>query len=285
LFDDIAGMTITPRHIGNCDVSIRGPGLTPAAFFTAEMYIGPPIQVIGGQQLLIRHPDFTLKFNADGMNFETIGAFDTSLRPLQRWTELIRALCHMTTGRGTITIFESGHFPRITLPMDQALEGPYVEQLPHLIQFLDGWQKLLGMAGVKSSAPFSMEDIWGSSNAGLAVDVLFNAAPTAYFELQTPGEDGLVGSVDALYFNSCKLGDAAVSYSVKVTLEPTNDPLWRYRSTSFTPLDVRPAVDDIEEYGEEQVAAHGLKILINPNSVMKPPEGNRLGHPVADTVD
>src|SRR5258708_22769810 len=174
LFDDIRNLTSAQPHVGNCDVSIRGPGLTPAAVFTAEMYIGPPIEAIGGPQLLIRHPDFTLKFRADGMNFETTGAFDISLRPLQRWTELIRALSHMATGRGVITIFESGRFPRITLPVEQPIEGPCIEQLPQLAQFLDGWQKLLSMAGVKSSATFSMEEICDSPGAGFAVDVLCN---------------------------------------------------------------------------------------------------------------
>jgi hypothetical protein len=37
--------------------------------------------------------------------------------------------------------------------------------------------------------------------------------------------------------------------------------LWRYRSIGFQPLDVRSKVEDHEEYGGDQAAAHGLTAL------------------------
>ncbi|MFL6605751.1 MAG: hypothetical protein ACJ8R9_31115 [Steroidobacteraceae bacterium] len=264
LFDDIAELTLTPPFVGTCRVSIRGADLSPAAIFTAEIYIGPPIE-IGGPQLLIRHSDFTLKLKPDRLEFQTLGDFTKETRPLQRWTELIRALCHLAYGRGSLTIFETVRFPRISMPVEQPIEGPYLEQLPQLIRFLDGWQQLLSMAGVVSNADFSLEEIWAARQAVIAVDVMVNPASTCYFEFQTLGESNLGGStVHALYFNSGKLADAAVSYCAKVTFQRTTDSVWQYRSTAFEPLDVRPVIEDMEEYAAEKAASHGLKVIIDP---------------------
>jgi hypothetical protein len=102
----------------------------------------------------------------------------------------------------------------------------------------------------------------------LAVGILIDRKSTAYFEFGHLG--GAVGSddVDVLYFNSCKLADAAISYSVRVTLTATTTGDERtYRSTAFTMLDVRPAVDDLDEYGKGQAVDHGLDIVIHPGNV------------------
>jgi hypothetical protein len=53
----------------------------------------------------------------------------------------------------------------------------------------------------------------------------------------------------------------------KVFFEKADDPKWRYRSTGFEALDVRPKVDDLEEYGMDQAAASDLKLIIDPRNI------------------
>ena len=87
------------------------------------------------------------------------------------------------------------------------------------------------MAGVKSVEPFAFDAIWDANQAGMAVDVLLNPAPVAFFEF-----DSLEGAVDAetveaIYFNSCRFADAAISYCVEVTLQADGKAGACYRST------------------------------------------------------
>ena len=74
-------------------------------------------------------------------------------------------------------------------------------------------------------------------------------------------------SVEAIYFNSCTFAGTAISYSVNITLQATTEAGGRYRSTAFKPLDVRPAVSDLEAYGMEQAHRRGLTVVINPANV------------------
>ena len=171
--------------------------------------------------------------------------------------------------------------PSLSLPVEQQLDGPYLHQLPAMTKFLDGWQRLLEVAGVKSIEPFAFETIWGANAAAMAVDVLLNPTPLAFFEFDSL--DGAVEgqSAEAIYFNSCIFAGAAISYSVKITLQATAEANGCYRSTAFKPLDVRPAVFDLEEYGMEQAHRQGLTVVINPaNLTMVNP--NEQGAPIAD---
>ena len=123
------------------------------------------------------------------------------------------------------------------------------------------------MAGVKSSADFCVENIWTASAAISTVDSLIYSARDSYFEFQNLSDDLTDSEVPALYFNEAKLADAGISYSARVTLRRTNDPLWRYRSTTVEALDVRPLVDDLEAYGMEQARSNALRIVINPRNL------------------
>ena len=90
----------------------------------------------------------------------------------------------------------------------------------------------------------------------------------SYFELPgLPTDDPRETSLEALYFNSATLADAAISFSAKVTLHRTPDPVWHYRSGSVELLDVRPAVEDLDEYGNEQAVTHGFKCVIHPRNI------------------
>jgi len=79
---------------------------------------------------------------------------------------------------------------------------------------LDGWQRLLVTAGLRSTASIGFDSFWNAEDARLTVDI-----------------------------------DA------------------RYRSIGFQPLDVRPKVEDQDEYGVDQAATHELTLLIHPNNM------------------
>ena len=161
----------------------------------------------------------------------------------------------------------TGGGPSLTLPVDQPVDGPYLDQLPAITKLLDGWQRLLELAGLKSVEPFAFDLIWDSSPAGMAVDMLLNPDPVAFFEFDNLEGAVEAESVEAIYFNSCSFADASIIYCVQVTLRADGEAGARYRSTKFKPLDVRPAVSDLEEYGMEQAHSHGLTIVIHPENV------------------
>jgi hypothetical protein len=63
-----------------------------------------------------------------------------------------------------------------------------------------------------------------------------------------------------------------LTFSAKVLFEKTDDPEWRYRSIGFEALDVRPEVEDLDEYGAEQATASDLKLIIDPRNITLAPQ-------------
>jgi hypothetical protein len=267
LFDNLNELRLTPPTLGSSEVSFRGPGFGPAARFETEMFIGPPIPGIGGPELLIRHPDFIIRFTPGGLKFETVPILQDMRRTIEQWAELTRALWLMSTGRATITISRNAQIPAISLPAHQPISGPYIEELPLISEFLDGWQRLVMTAGARSTASIDFEAFWSADDARLAVDILLNPKPLARFEFDTLGTDQPLDSLEGLYFNSCSFADVSLTYSAKVLFERTSDRPGQYRSIRFQALDVRPKVEDLEEYGLDQAEANSLSLIINPNNL------------------
>lgn len=266
LLDSIEEFRVELPHIGNCNVVVRGEAFTPAVVFEAQIFVPPPI---GDRPwLLIRHPDFTLTFKEEGLNFQTSGAFGDGLKNLDAWAKLVRALSYLANGTARLAIdWMSESRSPLTLPVDQPVDGPYLDQLPAITKLLDGWQRLLELAGLKSVDPFAFDAIWDANAAAMAVDILLNPAPIAFFEFDSL-EGAIEGDlVEAIYFNSCSFADASISFCVQVTLQAEDKASARYRSIKFKPLDVRPAVSDHEEYGTELAHSHGLTIVLHPENV------------------
>ncbi len=267
-FNELEELRVEPPHIGGCVVSIRGPGLTPAAVFEADMYVGPPMEGLDAPWLLVRHSDFTLTFKANALNFETTGAFDTKDRSLDGWIQLSRGLVYLAGGEGVVSVAaEPETIPPISLPLGAELDGPFVDQLPEVNRYVEGWRRLLDLAGLPPRGSFSMKDVWAAADVGLAVDLMFGVPPRAWFAFYSQDLGDPPEHVEALYINTCRFADSAVSYSVKVSLQANGASPSEHRSVAFQPLNVRPAVPDLEDYAEDQAAAHGLKVVINPANI------------------
>lgn len=268
VFDDIEELRIDPPSVGRCVVAIRGPGLLPAAVFDAEMVAGLPLKAEGGTWLLVRHADFSIKFGSESAAFASTGEFDKTVRSLGAWIALMRGLTYLASGDGVITLApESTLGTQLTLPMSSKLDGPYLNQLPDWLRFLLGWERLLSLAGMQSGEPFSIQALWDVRDAALAVE-LFGDHPTRAwfaFDRKDIGQPG--GPVDAVYINTATMAGASISYGVQITLEPNEATPGEYRSTRFQALDVRPAVPDLQDYGEDLADKHDLKIVINPDNV------------------
>lgn len=231
------------------------------------MFIGPPIEAADGPELLIRHPDFLIRIKRSGAKFETERGLDDVQRSLEHHAELARALSLMARGQAELTISGNSRIPSITLPLGDLLSGPYVEQLPAISKFLDGWQVLLLKAGVVSSGSFNFDEIWTADEAQVAVEMLLSPKPETRLEFQNfDGDDG-ARSFEGLVFRTCSLGGTSLTYSTKITFEQTDDPVWRYCSVLFEALDVRPMVEDLEEYGFDQGEARGITWLLDPHSM------------------
>jgi hypothetical protein len=267
-FQDIAELTLNPPLMGTCQVSIR-TGLERAAVFEAQVFVGPPIEQVGGPHLLIRHPDFSILLKSDRLEFQTEANFDTTPRTLARWIALVRALVLMIAGNASLSITKMARFPSLSLPVANVSDGPYREQLIPLLRFLESWQELLNLAGLRSKSEFTLGEIFDAESALSGAYVLRGSSVDSYFELPDLPTDNPceTTSFEALYFNSATLADATITFSAKVALHRTSDPKWRYRSGSVEPLDVRPAVEDLDEYGSEQAVSHGFKYVIDPRNI------------------
>lgn len=267
LFDDLEELRLTPPTLGACEISVRGPGFGKAARFEGEMFIGPPVAEPHGPELLVRSSDFIIRLTPPGLKFESVGSIDDMEHTLEEWAELLRALKLMTTGRATLTISGNERIPAITVPVDQPVTGPYLDEIPLISEFVDGWLHLLVNAGLRSTARFNFDAFWQSNEARMAVDILLKSKSLARFELQNLEIEDTSVLPEGLYFNSASFADTSITFSAKVCFEKADDPDWGYRSTGFEALDVRPKVNDLEEYAIDQAAACDLKLLIDPRNI------------------
>ncbi len=279
LFDDLEELRLTPPTLGNCEISIRGCGFGQAARFDGEMFIGPLMAEPHGPELLVRTPNFIVRLTPPALKFETVGLIDDMEHTLEEWAELLRALTLMATGRATLTIAGNDRIPSITFPVDQPITGPCLEELPLISEFVDGWLRLLTNAGLRSTARFKFDAFWESNEARMAVDILLKPKSEAHFEFQTLNIEESSSPPEGLYFNSTSFADTSITFSAKVFFEQTDDPEWRYRSTGFEALDVRPKVDDLEEYGMDQATAYDLKLIIDPRNITLAPRREAVGDP------
>ena len=208
-----------------------------------------------------------MTFAGQSVRFETEGNFFGQARTLDEWRPLTRALAYLSSGAGVVSFQFAGDLQtRLTLPMTEPLQGPQIESLPQLVHFIEGWSQLTQMAGVAAVQPFSLEDLWASKGVQIAADLMTNPSSPASFAFDSEAFEPASNSVDALYFNSCCLADAALSFCVRVTLERIGD---EYRSVAFSPIDARPDVVDLLGYAQEQATAGGIAILINPDNLVE----------------
>ena len=272
LFDDIEELRLTPPTVGACEISVRGPGFGQAARFEGEMFVGPPVPEPHGPELLVRSSDFIIRLTPSGLKFESIGSIDDMERSLEEWAELLRALKLMSTGRATLTIAGNERIPAITFSVDQPVTDPHLDEIPLISEFVDGWLHLLVNAGLRSTVRFNFDVFWQSNEARMAVDMLLKPKSLALFEFQHLEVEESLPLPSGLYFNSTSFADTSLTFSAKVLFEKTDDPEWRYRSIGFEALDVRPEVEDLDEYGAEQATASDLKLIIDPRNITLAPQ-------------
>jgi len=265
LFDDAEELRIEPPTIGPCRVTIRGAPLEPAAVFAAEAFVGPPVEIEGRVWVAVRHPEFIATISATGVEFQTEGNFARRARSLAAWTTITRALLYLSSGHGEISFqFQGDLNTRLAVPLSGDLDGPYLGTLPQLVRFIEAWSRLVEMAGVLATEAFSLNDLWAAKGVQIAADLMTNPATAAWMAFDAEAFDRGSDAVEALYFNSCRLADAAVTYCVKVTLQRIEG---EYRSVAFTPVDARPEVGDLTAYAEECAGATGVRLLINPDNI------------------
>lgn len=257
---------ISPPSAGGCEVLVTGPPLTPPATFHAEIFVAPPFDA--RLRMLIRHADFSFLFHERESDFETKVVFEQSGRNLDDLVMLLRALANLASGDGAVVISgDDGRFGPIRLPMAEPLSGSYVDELPALYRIASEWRRLLEMAGVRSKASLAIDDLWDSRQVQLAAELLLKPKPEVQFAFDVDDVQGDGGPLKAIYFNSARLAGDGISYGVEVELEPTAHDALVYSSVSFTPIDLRPIVSDLNEYMNELASRYEHPIMIDPDNL------------------
>lgn len=166
-----------------------------------------------------------------------------------------------------LTIAGNSRIPAVTFPLGDPLTGPYGDELPMISDFLDGWQTPLSKAGVSSVNVFNFDEVWTADEARCAVEMLLNPTTSIRLEFKSFDGDNHPNPFEALLFRTCSFGGTSLTYSAKITFEHTSDPIWLYRSARFEALDVRPEVQDLDEYGFNQGEAREVNLLLDQRSL------------------
>ena len=153
-------------------------------------------------------------------------------------------------------------------PVPDGINGPGREDLPRLRDFLEGWKKILDQAGVVSSETFTIASVKQNRQAQMAVGLLLDPEPAGHLEVDMSGLD-TGDTLTAVYFNDCVLADAEISYCVLVTLERSEDGSSKFRSQRFEPVDVRPRVANLKDYGRGQAETCGIQIVLDPEFIQQ----------------
>ncbi|OYQ36860.1 hypothetical protein CHU95_03575 [Niveispirillum lacus] len=262
LFDGIEEFTITPLPVGPCAVIVRAGPLRPAALFRCEAF-APLIE--GGPTLVIRHPCITVLFRDYGLQFESVGNFDNVRHSLENWIQFLRGLSYLADGKATIELeFHGTRTPTVPAP---ELDGPYQEQLPRLLDFVERWGRLLESAGISPTVEFSIADIWAAYPVQAVLDMAFNPKTLARLEFDAVAIVRDTTSLHALYFDSMEFAGVRVSFAIKVGLERTAGTPDAFASTGFELLEVCPAVQDLDAFGSRIAAENNIQVLMSPGMV------------------
>lgn len=264
MFEGIDEFAIDLPTMGPCSIIVRTGALRPAALFKCEAFVPYPVE--GGPWLVIRHPALNLLFHEDRFHIESLGNFNVGRHDLETWVQLLRGLTYLAEGSATVELeFRGARIPGIPTP--EGLDGPYLDQLPRLLDFVEGFQRALDLAGTIATEEFSLEDLWAAPAAQMSLDMFFNPATAARFEFDDIGgvTDELV--LEALYFNTIEFAGTGISFAVKVTLERGDESSRAFASTRFELLDIRSAVLDLDGYGAEMATTKEISVVINPSNV------------------
>lgn len=249
---------------GPCSIVIRAGPLRPAALFRCEAFI--PLPVEGGPILVIRHPTLNIVLRDAGLHIESAGNFRADRHSLPDWIVLLRGLTYLAEGSASLEL--EFHGARITaFPAPEGLDGPYIEDLPRLLDFVERWERALELAGVPAEQPFDLENIWAAGAAQMSLDLIFN--PASLVRLEFDAIEGITDEqrLEALYFNVFNFAETAISFATKVTLERQAQAEPRYASASFELLDIRPGVSDLSSYGADIAERNGISIVIDPGNI------------------
>ena len=245
LFADVEEFALDLPRIGLCNIIIRGGPLLPAAIFRCETLV--PVPIAGGPILTLRHPMLNVVIQDGSFEIETIGNFLVAQHDLANWNLLVRGLTYLAGGKATVEIEFRGN--RIAGIPAARLSGPYLEQLPTLLSFVERLQRAIEIAGVDSPEPFTIEEIVDATTMQMSLDMLFNPNSAARFEFGSLAGVTDEERLDALFFNTVEFAKTRFSFAVKVTLERSPEQTDQFASTGFELVDLRPAVADMQEYG------------------------------------
>ena len=263
-FNTVEELFLSPPSFGGCTIAVSGPPLRAAALFHAELLASPPVD--GKLRMLVRHDDIRVLFQETQDQILVNVTFEARERTMAEMVRVLRALTYLAAD-GLITITgERSSFGPLRLPVRNALEGPYLEDLPELLVFASGWQQLTEMAGVQSDERIGFDDLWDRP-ARLAVELMTKSAPAVHFMFQASSLDSPGEEVESIYFNSCRFAGCAISYALKMKLVPADDDSEEYRSAGFEPIEVRPEVSDLNEYMDDLLVRFGSRVMIHPDNV------------------
>jgi hypothetical protein len=266
LLDGVEEFNLELPPVGPCDIVVRNGPRQPAALFQCEAYAPPPIE--GGPLMVIKHPMLTVLFRDDGLNLETTGTFQEDGRALDDWILLLRGLTYLASGTGTIELeFRGTRLPPVKLPQG-GVDGPYIEQLPAMLEFAERWKEALSLAGVAPGGKFTLDDIWQAEPVRMSLDMLFNPAPLARIEFDVIEGAEDAQQLEALHFNTVRFAGAALTFAVRVVLDRQGKDSASFASARYELVDIRPAVNDLDAYGAEIAEDNAFRIVIPPDNLI-----------------
>lgn len=261
-FASVEEVRLTPARHDTCRLTVWARDMIRPATADMEVSYYPPN--LSSHMALLRHPDFTLRLSQGATaNFETIDVYERK-RTLPEWITLIGMVACMAKPREMT--MEFGRIGRFSLPFEiTTMDGPDVDQLPRLLEFLLDWKNLLDLAGVAPDASsFEFHEVWEAKLAAAAVE-LNRATPRARLEwdVQELGDGHIT---EGFVYCRCSFGGQSLSIAARTWLFFEHNMLVANR---FEVLDARLAGDDdIEDYADSIASRFELAKLADLSQML-----------------
>ena len=261
-----AELRFQPHAFDTCEVIVRGPSLSPPAVFKGEALGPPPIVSLHEDQLklLIRTDAFTLTVTGRDLRFDAHLDLETEKRSADDWTQLFRALSHLATGKGVISVVP-GKSPSepFDVTISTAVSGDVVDDAPVFLRTLERAEGLIALAGGQR-LPMTFAELADTvPDIEAASRLLLDKPPSLTFDvpislpIQSPAE------LDVLLVNHLSWAGQTLAYAATGKIRRRDDSdVWGIESAE--PRDIRPIPHGgFDEYIQARSAEYDMPNIIS----------------------
>lgn len=215
-------------------------------------------------KLLIRTDALTLTITGRELKFDIHLDLETERRSSNDWTQLFRALSHLSTGKGIISVIpsKSPNEP-LDVTISKAVSGDVVDDAPVFLRTLERAQGLIALAGGQSLPMTFVELADAVPDVEAASRLLLDKPPNWAFNIPMSLPTESSPELDVLLVNRLSWAGQTLAYAATGKIRPSDDSnIWEIDLVE--PRDIRPVADDgFNEYVQARSAEYDMPNIIS----------------------